>query len=190
MNKKSRTSRSIRWITVMLFVAALVVLALLVAPVSAKVSPEVIGGLVYIDENLNGKWDSGEAGYGGEYGVSQEDNGDWSWRYWGTKVTFTSIGSGPEDPFVVESAPFREMEDEEKHGNTCTRQDLEEAVDEGFTASRPCEGTFGMISWADDVTWEVTIDVPEGYVPTSDSSLVFATGQEVPFCDFGIAPID
>ena len=32
-----------------------------------------------------------------------------------------------------------------------------------------------MISWADDIAWEVTIDVPEGYALTPDSTLQFGS---------------
>lgn len=177
-----------RWIGLLGIFALALLLLVLAIPASAVVGRDFIGGLVYLDTNQNGVWDEGEEGYGGDYGVAKEGK-DWVWRYRGTTVTFTPIGSGPSDPYVVESAPFREMEDHEKDGNTCTRQDFEESIDEGYVAARPCEGTFGMISWADDVTWEVTIEVPEGYELTSESTLTFTTGEEVPMCDFGVVPV-
>jgi hypothetical protein len=182
MSINNLSGNRVRWLGLLTVTLLLLVL---VAPSAALVDRDFISGLVYIDANENGEWDVGEQGYGGVYGVAKEGK-DWVWRYRGTDVTFTSIASGPEDPYIVESAPFREMEKGEENGNTCTRQDYEDSLDEGFTAARPCEGTFGMISWADDVTWEVTIDVPEGYELTSDSTLRFATGTDVDSCDFGI----
>jgi hypothetical protein len=183
------TSRKRAGWQLLLVVGAVVVLLLvLVAPAAALVDRDYISGLVYLDANENGVWDPGEEGYAGEYGVLKEGD-DWVWRHRGTTVTFTSIGGGPNDPFVVESAPTRDMEDHESDGDICTRQDLEKSLDEGYTAERPCEGTFGMISWADDITWEVTIVVPEGYKLTSDSTLQFRSGEEVPACDFGIISV-
>ena len=174
-----------RWLVLLSIAAVTVLLVVLVAPAAALADRDYISGLVYLDVNENGVWDMGEEGYGGEYGVAKEGD-DWIWRYRGTTLTFTPIGSGPDDPFVVESAPFREMVGHEKDGNTCTRQDLDDGLDEGYVPARPCDGTFGMISWADHVTWEVTIDVPEGYSLTSDSALRFTTGTSNPACDFGI----
>ncbi len=183
-----------RWLVVLAILVMTLVAFALTTPASALVKPYVISGVVYLDANENGVWDPGEEGYGGEYGVAKEGD-DWVWRYRGTDVIFSPLGSGPDeragdDPvFIAESAPFREMEENEKNGNVCTRQDFEEGLDEGFVARRPCQGTFGMIAWADDVTWEVTIDVPEGYALTSNSVLTFTTGEEVPYCDFGIIPV-
>jgi len=168
----------------------LLLLALAVGVASAGMShPGVYGGLVYIDANHNGVWDVGEEGYGGEYGVAKE-NGEWVWRYRGADVIFTGVGSGPEDPYITESLPYREMEDHEKNGDICSRQDMGVMEDDPhYVPVRPCEGTFGMISWADDVTWEVTIEVPEGYELTSEPVLRFFAGEEAPFCDFGIVPV-
>lgn len=176
-----------RWQILLGLGAVVMLMLVLVAPASALVDRDYISGLVYLDANENGVWDAGEEGYAGEYGVAKEGD-EWVWRHRGTTVTFTSVGSGP-GAYVVESAPTRDMEDHESDGNICTRQDLKKALDEGYTAERPCEGTFGMISWADDITWEVTIDVPEGYALTSDSTLTFRTGEDVPACDFGIVAV-
>lgn len=185
MDERRRLGRRL-W-AISLLAMAIIMLAM-VLPASASHENDDIsglGGLVYIDDNRNGVWDVGEAGYGGFDGVIEEDDG-WVYRYIGTEVTFTPIGSGPDDPVVVESAPFRELEDHEKDGDTCTRQDLSDDS-EGL---RACDGAFGMISFDNYVTWEVSIEVPEGYELTSDSALRFMTGEKVPFLDFGIAPVE
>ena len=52
-----------KWI---LFVTILA-LVLIVSVASVSATRHDIQGLVYIDENLNGVWDVGEAGYGGEW---------------------------------------------------------------------------------------------------------------------------
>jgi hypothetical protein len=186
MNYKIAQTKKGRWLGVMV---VLVLALVLVVPASAGYTNDHIGGLVYIDANGNGVWDEGEEGYGGYEGVAKEE-GEWVHRYFGANVTFTPIGSGPVDPIVLESAPYREMEDHEKDGDTCTRQDLEKSLDNGhYPAQRPCEGSFGMISWANDVTWEVSIEVPDGYEMTSEPVLRFSSSEDVPMCDFGIAPI-
>ncbi len=178
-----------KWLAVVGLLGLAIVVLVMVLPAAALGEKDFIGGLVYIDTNLNGKWDVGEPGYGGYEGAIKEVDG-WVNRYIGTTVTFTGIGSGPKDPLVLESAPYREPEKHEKEGLTCTPQDFKQALDENREAVRPCEGTFGMISYADDVTWEVSIEVPEGYELTSDPVLRFMTGESVPFCDFGITPVE
>jgi hypothetical protein len=90
----------------------------------------------------------------------------------------------------LETAGYREAEDHEKAANVCTRQDLEAAHEDGTDQQRPCQGTFGFISFDDYVTWNVTIQVPEGYYATSPQTRQFMTGgEDIPLLDFGIAPL-
>ena len=150
-------------------------------------------GLVFIDSNLNGVWDVGEAGYGGEYGVAEENEDEWIWRYRGALVTLHPIGdTDPDNTIVLESAGYREPEDHEDAFDVCTHQDiLDENEDSGLRCAcvRPCFGTWGLVKAGDDITWEVWVTAPEGYRLTSPNPQYYTTGSEMPPLDFGITPI-
>lgn len=140
-----------------------------------------IQGLVYIDDNLNGVWDVGEEGYGG----------DWQWveseevnRYVGATLTVTTPAY---DEFTVESSPYREAGEDEV--SMCTYQDL--LVDDEINPNpvRPCFGTWGFPRLPIDMWVTVELTAPEGYYITSDSTQTILTGTDTGWIDFGIAPI-
>jgi len=140
-----------------------------------------IQGLVYIDENLNGVWDVGEEGYGGEWQwVASEE----VWRYVGATITITTPAY---DEFTTESKGFREPNEDEV--DVCTRQDL--LVDDEINPNpvRPCSGTWGFPRLTTDTWLTIELTAPEGYTITSDSTQVILTGTDTGWIDFGIAPI-
>ena len=61
-----------------------------------------IPGLVFIDDNQNGVWDVGEAGYGGE--LMYDDDNEMM-RYVGAVITFVSPAY---DDYEVETMGYRE----------------------------------------------------------------------------------
>lgn len=139
-----------------------------------------VPGLVFIDDNLNGVWDVGEAGYGGAF-VWDEDHE--MMRYVGATVTFISPAY---DEYEVETRGYRELEEFETA--TCAQQDLVVNGDINPNPVRPCSGTFGLTHAGDDVRWEVVLTVPEGYTLTSENPQYYTTGSGQMPVDFGIAP--
>lgn len=141
-----------------------------------------IPGLVFIDSNLNGVWDVGEAGYGGQLGWVKETE---LTRYVGAEITFTSPAY---DEFVVESMGYRNLDEDETV--ICSQQDL--VIDGKINDNplRPCEGTFGLTHAGDDVRWMVSIDVPDGYKLTSANPQYYTTNTGQMPVDFGIVPIE
>jgi hypothetical protein len=164
-------------------VAAVAEEAVAVAP-SFHMTVEGTGfvpGLVFMDDNLNGVWDVGEAGYGGEL---LWDEGNEIMRYVGATITFISPAY---DKYTVEAMGYRELEEGETMA--CAQQDL--VIDGEINASpvRPCSGTFGLTHAGDDVRWEVVLTVPKGYTLTTENPQYYTTGSGQMPVDFGIAPV-
>ena len=171
-----RGSRSTNWIVRVAAIAAMLLVATIAisSTVLGSQTKDYINGVVFMDDNANGKWDVGEEGYKGKYGVYEDVNGNWSWGHKGTMIKFSGVGGGPAEPTYLETAGYR-MPDED--GNElCSLQG----------ENRPCEGTFGFISFADYVTWDATVMVPEGYKLTTPGTQRFTTGMHVPILEFGI----
>ncbi len=141
-----------------------------------------VPGMVFIDTNLNGVWDVGEAGYGGELTWIKKDN---EMRYVGATVTLISPAY---DEFELTSAGYRELEEGE--GIACTQQDLVHDGDLNPHAVRPCVGTWGLPHAGDGIRWEVWVTAPTGYKVTSANPQYFTTGQDSTPVDFGIAPVE
>jgi hypothetical protein len=141
-------------------------------------------GLVFIDENENGVWDVGEAGYGGEVQLVEEDDGWMHEEYVGATIKLTSPAY---DEVKVTSAPYKEPEEDKA---LCTPQDYGETDDLNEHPLRPCAGTWGITQAGDNVYWVVDITAPEGYRLTSPNPQYYITGSGDPFVDFGIVPID
>lgn len=167
--------------------SGLLVLILLVigfAVPAFAATPDNVHGLVFIDDNLNGVWDAGEAGYGGEY---LYDNNAEEFRYVGATITLLSPAY---DDFELESASFRELGENEEV--VCSQQDTivnDEFVEEEYQM-RPCSGTWGLPGTSNDIRWEVTVTAPDGYYLTSENPQYFTTGANNAPLDFGIAPIE
>jgi hypothetical protein len=140
-----------------------------------------IQGLVFIDDNRNGVWDVGEAGYGGE--MEWDDLIEME-RYVGTTVTVITPAY---DEIAVETSPYRELEEGETVA--CTQQDL--VIDDEINPNpvRPCSGTWGLSGVADETYLEIWVTAPEGYYITSENPQYFYTGSDDFWVDFGIAPI-
>lgn len=155
---------------------AVAALLILVARSAFAQPKQYLTGLVYIDSNQNGMWDKGEEGYKGAYGVAKE-NGNWIWRYRGTDVTFKGMGSGPKDAIVLQTAGHRGLNDGEV--DPCSRQG----------DGRPCNGTFGMRSTASNVTWQVSLKVPQHYRLTTPGMVNVRSGVANKPIEFGIAPM-
>jgi len=146
------------------------------------VEGDFIPGLVFIDDNLNGVWDVGEAGYGGEL-IWDEKNE--MTRYVGATVTFISPAY---DEYTVETMGYRELEGDETI--ICTQQDLMLDKDTlNPNPVRPCLGTFGLTQAGDDVRWEVVLTVPAGYTLTSENPQFYTSGSGQMPVDFGITPV-
>ena len=141
-----------------------------------------VPGMVFIDTNLNGIWDIGEAGYGGELTWIKKDNES---RYVGATITLISPAY---DEFKLTSAGHRTLEEGEVM--PCTQQDLVYEGDLNPHPVRPCVGTWGLPHAGDDIRWEVWLTTPTGYKVTSANPQYFTTGQNSVPVDFGIAPID
>lgn len=141
-----------------------------------------VPGLVFIDDNLDGVWQPGEAGYGGALSWIEDEGVT---RYVGATITLISPAY---DEWDLTSAGYREP----KEGTTvaCTQQDL--IIDGEFNPHpmRPCSGTWGMGHAGDDVRWEVWLTAPDGYTITSSNPQYYVTGSGQMPVDFGITPID
>ena len=142
-------------------------------------------GLVFIDDNQNGVWDSGEAGYGGQMQMVEEDDGWMHEEYVGATVT---IFTPAYDDFVVTSAPYRELGADEEF--LCSHQDMMLDDDKvNPNQQRPCTGTFGVPGIPDDIRLEVWVTAPAGYVLTSANPQYYITGEESKLLDFGLVPV-
>lgn len=155
------------------------------APVAETWTMTVTGlgvpGLVFIDDNLDGIWQPGEAGYGGEL-VWNEDSG--MNEYVGAEIMLISPAY---DEVELTSGAWRELEEGET--NFCTPQDLFIDGELNPHSVRPCSGAWGMPSTIEDVRWEVWVTAPEGYYVTSENPQYYTTGTEQMPLDFGIAPL-
>jgi len=143
-----------------------------------------VSGLVFIDDNENGVWDIGEAGYGGQMQLVEEDDGWMHEEYVGASIKLTSPAY---DEVKITSAPYKEADE---YGNAlCTVQDYGADDDLNENPMRPCAGTWGITQAGDEVYWVVDITVPEGYVLTSENPQSYTTGSGEPLVDFGIRPV-
>lgn len=140
-----------------------------------------VSGLVFIDDNEDGVWQPGEAGYGGEYAYDDESK---MMRYMGAVITLISPAY---DDYDVESMGYRELDEHESVA--CSQQDLVIDGELNPNPLRPCSGTFGMSHAGDDVRWEVSVAVPDGYKLTSANPQYYTTGSGQMPVDFGIAPV-
>ena len=141
-----------------------------------------VPGLVFIDDNGNGTWEYGEAGYGGESTWVAKEGGA---RYIGTKVTLISPAY---DKFELTSAGY--TVDKDGKEVACSPQDLVYKGKVNSNPIRPCRGTWGLPGAGDDVRWEVWLTVPDGYELTSPNPQYFTTGKGEAPVDFGIVPVD
>jgi hypothetical protein len=167
------------------FIVVTILLLVLVTSASAE-HCQTVQGLVFIDDNLNGVWDEGEAGYGGEMQTVEEDDGWQHDRYVGATVT---IYTPAYDDFVLESAGYRELGEDEEY--LCCHQDAMLDEDEvNPSQKRPCIGTWGLPGIQDDIRLEVWVTAPEGYVLTSANPQYFITGEDSSPLEFGLAPVE
>ncbi len=167
------------------FIIVTILLLVVVSGASAQ-HCQTVQGLVFIDDNMNGVWDVGEAGYGGEMQTVEEDDGWMHDQYVGATVT---IYTPAYDDFVLESAGYRELGEDEEY--LCCHQDAMLDADElNQHQQRPCVGTWGLPGIPDDIRLEVWVTPPDGYVLTSPNPQYFTTGQDTEPLDFGIAPVE
>lgn len=146
---------------------------------------DTVQGLVFIDDNLNGIWDVGEAGYGGQMQLVEEDDGWMHEEYVGATVT---VYTPAYEDYILHSAPYKELGEDEEF--LCTHQDAMVNEDEVNTnQQRPCTGTFGMPSVPHDIRLEVWVTAPDGYVLTSENPQYLITNEDSTLLDFGLAPI-
>lgn len=170
----SKTRKSL-----VLVVILLVVTALTAGIVAAEGKTEVLG-LVFIDDNMNGVWDPGEAGYGGEWKYDDVREME---RYVGATV---SIETPSYEVIDLETAGYRALREDEKV--SCSVQDT--LVDDELNPLpvRPCSGTWGLPRVEKDSYLTITLTPPDGYVVTSENPQLYLTGKDTGFVDFGIAP--
>jgi hypothetical protein len=166
------------------FIIVTILLLVLVSGASAE-HCQTVQGLVFIDDNLNGVWDVGEAGYGGEMQTVEEDDGWMHDRYVGATV---KIITPAYDEFILESAGYRELAEGEEF--LCCQQDAMLDDDEvNPHPARPCTGTWGLPGIPDDIRLEVWVTPPAGYMLTSENPQYFTTGEDTKPLDFGLAPV-
>jgi hypothetical protein len=165
----------------MLLVAlVLLALALMAGNVAAEGKCDVIG-LVFIDDNMNGVWDPGEAGYGGEW---QYDDVQETERYVGAIVT---VETPSYEKFEIETAAYREPDEHEDV--VCSCQDTLVDGELNPNPQRPCAGTWGLNRVVNDTYLTISFVSPEGYVGTSKNPQIYLTGEDTYYVDFGIVPI-
>lgn len=170
--------------------AAVVLLALMLAMTMGTVLAQDthIYGLVFIDSNGNGVWDSGEQGYPGVYREYWDDDEEMQIEeYVGAEVSF--FAGNEEEIITLRTAGMT---------SDCTVQDYvvetdDEDDDDGLMVNpspgRPCAGTFGLRPAGEDETvWRVTLTPPDGYVVTSQNPVSYEIGKDQGPIDFGIAP--
>lgn len=166
------------------FIIVAILLLGLVSGASAQ-HCQTVQGLVFMDDNLNGVWDVGEAGYGGQMQTVEEDDGWMHDRYVGATVTILTPAY---DEFILESAPYGVSEEGEE--SICCYQDAMLEEDEvNPNPERPCTGTWGLPGIPDDIRLEVWVTPPAGYVLTSENPQYFITGEDTKPLDFGLAPV-
>lgn len=166
------------------FIIVTILLLVMVSAASAETC-QTVQGLVFIDDNLNGVWDEGEAGYGGEMQTVEEDDGWMHEEYVGATVT---IYTPAYDEFVLTSAGYSELGEDEEY--LCCHQDAMLDEDEANPNQvRPCTGTWGLPGIPNDIRLEVWVTPPEGYVLTSENPQYFITGEDTEPLDFGLAPV-
>ena len=165
--------------SLVMVIVLLVAVVVTVGVVAAEGKSDLLG-LVFIDDNMNGVWDVGEAGYGGEWMYDDVREME---RYVGTTI---SIETPSYEVLTFESAGYRELREDEKV--ECSCQDT--LVDDELNPvpMRPCNGTWGWPRVEKDTYLEITLTVPEGYVGTSENPQLYLTGEDTGFVDFGIAP--
>lgn len=171
--------KSRKWLAVV--VILLLVAILSAGAVAAEEKSDVIG-LVFIDDNLNGVWDVGEAGYGGEWQYDEEQEVE---RYVGAIVTVITPSY---EEFDIETAAYREPEE----GQTvvCSLQDTLVDGELNPNPVRPCSGTWGLNRVVNDTFLTISVVAPEGYYVTSENPQIYLTGKDTGFVDFGIAPLE
>jgi hypothetical protein len=169
------------------FVVIVVAVLLLVMVTGASAQHcETVQGLVFIDDNLNGVWDVGEAGYGGEMQTVEEDDGWMHDEYVGATVT---IYTPAYDDFVLTSAGYSELGEDEEF--LCCHQDaMLNEDDVNPNQVRPCVGTWGLPGIPDDIRLEVWVTAPDGYVLTSENPQYFITGEDSAPLEFGLTPVE
>ncbi|MEZ4518153.1 MAG: hypothetical protein R3C44_15475 [Chloroflexota bacterium] len=165
-----------------LIIGAVLMAVLAMTTATTNAARYDIDGLVFIDDNLNGVWDVGEAGYDGQWQWVEDEEVE---RYVGATVTVITPAY---DEIAIETLPARELgEDEEV---ICTQQDLVMDDDEiNPNPVRPCTGTWGLPIHDDETYLEIRLTVPDGYRLTSPSPQYFLTGTDTNWVDFGIVPI-
>jgi len=168
--------------------AVIVVAVLLLVMVTGASAQhcQTVQGLVFIDDNMNGVWDVGEAGYGGEMQTVEEDDGWMHDEYVGATVT---IYTPAYDDFVLTSAGYSELGEDEEF--LCCHQDAMLNEDDiNPNQVRPCVGTWGLPGIPDDIRLEVWVTAPDGYVLTSENPQYFITGEDSAPLEFGLAPVE
>lgn len=179
-----------KWFKITRMVTLAAVLLLGAAGTVFAGSNNTVNGLVFVDSNMNGVWDTGEEGYKGEWVEYWEDNALVE-RYIGATVSLS-----PDDgvtAYTLESAGYRALtEDEIADGLTdvCTYQDYTTADgDINASPTRPCEGTWGFPQAGETgLVWKVWVTAPEGYVVTSQNPQTYVAGSGADPLNFGIAP--
>lgn len=167
-------------VSVLLLSLCLLVLAAAVPAFALE--PDTVTGLVFIDKDLDGVWDTGEEGYGGVWSWVEDEE---VWRYVGATVTIVTPAY---DEFVLESSGPREA-DYDGETALCSYQDT--LVDDELNPSpaRPCVGTWGLPGVSEDVRFAVTVTAPDGYYVTSENPQYFTSGTDQEPLNFGIAPL-
>ena len=162
-----------------ILLGSMLLLVGIVVPIFAA-GPDNVHGLVFIDDDQDGVWDTGEAGYGGELTWVDEEGVE---RYVGASVTLISPAY---DEFMLESAGYRELDEGEV--DLCSYQDsvIDDEINEN--PIRPCSGTWGLPGSSSDVRWEVWLTPPDGYEITSENPQYFTTGSGQESIDFGLTP--
>lgn len=176
-----------------LIVGSIVMLMVFAAQSAFAAQATYITGLVYIDSNENGVWDAGEPGYGGVQDVRENDEGDWVEEYFGTPISFVAAGGDPvEDGTSLLSAGTFIPDEDDDREEFCTSQSLEATdVDDLDVPVRPCEGTFGFITFVDGESWwDIEMTVPAGYQATTPTKMTISVlSGEGGTIDFGIVPL-
>jgi hypothetical protein len=159
---------------------SMLLLVVIVVPTFAA-APDNVHGLVFLDDDRDGVWDPGEAGYGGELTWVEELGIE---RYIGATITLISPNY---DEYTLESAAYRELDEGEV--DLCSYQDSVVDGEINENPIRPCSGTWGLPGVSSDVRWEVWVTPPGGYEITYENPQYFTSGSGQLPIDLGIAPI-
>jgi hypothetical protein len=150
-------------------------------------------GLVFMDNNGDGKWQPCEPGYPGIWSEYFDEDDVFIRRYVGATVSMSADGGVT--VFSLESAGPREPNKGEV--DLCSYQDYtipdgnDDDCDRDINPNplRPCAGTWGLHPAGEkDMVWMVWVTPPEGYVVTSPNPQYYWVGSGKPPLDFGIAP--